>query len=131
VLEQALRQVGFTAPSTPVPSALAAKGSAEYVLGILLVTVVALAEETIFRGYLILRLRTATRSTTAAVLLSTAIFALGHGYEGTAGLTTVGFMGLIFALVFVWRRSLLAPFVMHFLQDFISIVMVPLLKDIS
>jgi membrane protease YdiL (CAAX protease family) len=36
-------------------------------------------------------------------------------------------MGLAFALVYLWRKSLVAPIVMHFLQDFIGIVLLPLL----
>ena len=35
-------------------------------------------------------------------------------------------MGLFFALVYVWRGSLIAPIIMHFLQDFIGIVVLPL-----
>ena len=89
--------------------------------------VVALAEETIFRGYLLLRLLPILRSKTAAVLVSSAIFAVGHGYEGSAGLATVGVMGAVFALIYLWRGSLVAPIVMHFLQDFLSIVLLPLL----
>ncbi len=84
-------------------------------------------EETIFRGYLILRFREVTSNTAAAVLLSAVLFSLGHGYEGSAGVVTVGVMGLVFALVYLRRRSLVAPMVMHFLQDFIGIVLVPLL----
>ncbi len=84
-------------------------------------------EETIFRGYLILRFREVTSNTAAAVLLSSVLFSLGHGYEGSAGVITVGVMGLVFALVYLWRRSLVAPMMMHFLQDFIGIVLVPLL----
>jgi membrane protease YdiL (CAAX protease family) len=61
------------------------------------------------------------------VLLSSFIFSLGHGYEGTAGLATVGVMGAAFALVYLWRGSLVAPIVMHFLQDFIGIVLLPYL----
>jgi membrane protease YdiL (CAAX protease family) len=34
-------------------------------------------------------------------------------------------MGLAFAFVYMWRRSLVAPIVMHFLQDFIGIVLLP------
>lgn len=63
-----------------------------------------------------------------AVLVSSVIFSLGHGYEGTAGVATVGVMGFIFALVYLWRDSLVAPIVMHFMQDFIGIVMVPLMR---
>jgi hypothetical protein len=43
-----------------------------------------------------------------------------------AGVVTVGAMGLVFALVYMWRKSLVAPIVMHFLQDFIGIVLLPL-----
>lgn len=32
-------------------------------------------------------------------------FALGHGYEGSAGVVTVGVMGMVFALVYLWRGS--------------------------
>ncbi len=60
-------------------------------------------------------------------MLSSAIFAIGHGYEGSAGLVTVGVMGAIFALVYLWRGSLIAPMVMRFLQDFLGIVLLPLL----
>ena len=92
-----------------------------------LVVIVAVAEETIFRGYLMLRLQAITASPAAAVVLSAVIFSLGHGYEGSAGVVTVGVMGAVFALVYLWRQSLVAPMVMHFLQDFIGIVMLPLL----
>jgi membrane protease YdiL (CAAX protease family) len=127
MLENALHAAGFTAPSTPTPSFLAAKGASEVLLAFVLVTVVALAEETIFRGYLILRFKAITASPVVAVLLSAIIFSLGHGYEGTAGVVTVGAMGGAFALVYLWRKSLVAPIVTHFLQDFIGIVLLPLL----
>jgi membrane protease YdiL (CAAX protease family) len=42
-------------------------------------------------------------------------------------MVTVGFMGLVFALVYVWRKSLVAPVAMHFMQDFLAVVVVPLL----
>jgi membrane protease YdiL (CAAX protease family) len=128
LFESALRVMGLSVPSTPLPSFMAARGMIEILVAIVLVAVVALAEETIFRGYLILRLKTITVSPAVAVLLSAAIFSLGHGYEGSAGVVTVGVMGLIFAFVYMWRQSLVAPIVMHFLQDFIGIVLLPLLK---
>jgi len=127
LLENGLRAMGLSIPSTPLPSFLAARGMAEFLLAFVLVVIVALAEETIFRGYLILRLKAVTAKPTAAVLLSAVIFSLGHGYEGSAGVVTVGVMGLVFALVYMWRQSLVAPIVMHFLQDFIGIVFLPLL----
>jgi membrane protease YdiL (CAAX protease family) len=127
-LENALHAAGLSIPSAP-PSFLSPRGSVEILLAFFLVVVVAIAEETIFRGYLILRFRS-IMNTPAAVLFSVVVFSVGHGYEGTAGLVTVGFMGLIFALVYRWRRSLVAPMVMHFLQDFTVIVLPALLAMI-
>jgi membrane protease YdiL (CAAX protease family) len=127
VLEKAFQAIGFSVPSTPTPSFLDARGIGQLVLGSVLVVIVALTEETIFRGYLILRLKAVRRSSFLAVVLSAAIFSLGHGYEGTAGVMTVGVMGAIFAIIYLWRKSLVAPIVMHFLQDFIGVVLIPVL----
>jgi uncharacterized protein len=60
-----------------------------------------------------------------AAFISAVIFSLGHGYEGTSGVITVGTMGLTFAVIYLWRQSLVAPMVMHFLQDFTGIVLAP------
>lgn len=128
LLGRALEAAGLSAPSMPLPSFLAAKGMAEFVLASVLVAVVAVAEETIFRGYLILRFQSITQSSAAAVLLSSLIFSLGHGYEGSAGVVTVGVMGLVLAWIYLWRQSLVAPIVIHFLQDFLGIVLLPLLR---
>lgn len=126
-LEKGLRAIGFSAPSTTLPSFLVARGMTKFLLALVLVLIVALSEETIFRGYLILRFKSVTASPTAAVLLSAVIFSLGHGYEGSAGVITVGVMGLVFALIYIWRKSLIAPIVIHLLQDFMGIVLLPLL----
>jgi len=92
------------------------------VLALVLALVVACAEETIFRGYLLLRLRAITRSTTAAVVIAAVLFASGHAYQGSAGVVAVGGLGILFSLVYLWRGSLIAPIVMHFLQDAIGLI---------
>ncbi len=124
LMDQTLVKIGFPQPQTPGPSLFEFQGQVDLVLAVVLVVVVALCEESIFRGYLYHRLRTVTRSTVAAVLLTSGIFALGHGYEGSLGVITVGIMGLIFNVIYLWRKSLVAPMVMHFLQDFNGIVLV-------
>jgi len=129
LLQQALTRLGLTAP-TEMPAFLLPRGAGQIALALLLVAVVAVAEETIFRGYLLLRFNKVTRSLVAGVILSTAVFALGHGYEGSAGLTTVAYLGLVFAVVYIWRGSLVAPMVLHFLQDFLGIVLLPILMQI-
>lgn len=120
-----LREAGLSAPET-LPSYLIPSGVAEYLLALVFLVVVAVSEETIFRGYLMLRLQAITGNPTVTVILSALIFSFGHGYQGAAGVITVALLGVAFALVYLWRGSLVAPFVMHFLQNFIGIILVPL-----
>jgi len=125
LLNNLLQRAGFSGPSAPAMATLIPRGEAEFALAILLVIIVAISEEFIFRGYLIRRFASITRHVGWAVLLSSIIFALGHGYQGAAGVISIGFIGLVFALVYVWRGSLMAPVIMHFLQDFTAIVGLP------
>ena len=55
LLDRTLLRIGLSAPATPLPSFLRERSPAEALLAVLLVAVVAVAEETIFRGYLLLR----------------------------------------------------------------------------
>lgn len=111
-----------------MPSSLTPHNFWEILLGFLLVLVVALAEEIIFRGYLLKRFQEITQSTTLGVLLSTLLFALGHGYEGSAGMVTVGYIGLVFSLLYLWQRSLIIPIVLHFFTNFLPMVIFPFLQ---
>jgi membrane protease YdiL (CAAX protease family) len=126
-LDNFLQSIGLSAPSQPLPGGLSAVGPGEMVLAFFLVVIVAISEETIFRGYQILRYNGITNSLAFSVLLSALIFSLGHGYEGSSGVVTVGVLGLIYAIIYVWRGSLVAPMVLHFLQDLLAIVLLPLL----
>ncbi|MCG6940900.1 MAG: CPBP family intramembrane metalloprotease [Thiohalocapsa sp.] len=128
-LEQFLTGIGLSSPPKSSSGFLQPTGHAQSSLWLAvgLVIVVAIAEETIFRGYLLLRFMGIGLGKVLAVVLSSAIFALGHGYEGMVGVATVGVMGVFFALIYLWRGSLIAPMVMHFLQDFIAIVLLPFL----
>lgn len=128
VIEKGLIHLGFSSPAAPLPALQTSGTLFDSLLGLVLVVVVAFAEETMFRGYLILRFQELTSSETLAVILATIIFAFGHGYEGAAGVGTVAFLGLVFALVYLWRGSLVAPMTMHFLQDFLGIVLLPFLS---
>src|SRR5579883_990993 len=77
-LEQLLRAAGLSSPST-LPAFLTPSTGAQFVLAAVLVVVVAIAEETIFRGYLILRFEETTGIPLISVLLSAIIFSVGHG----------------------------------------------------
>lgn len=125
-LEALLVGFGFTTGTSSglVPS----RSPSELLLALALVGVVAISEETIFRGYLLLRFRNVLGRALPAVLVVSVIFMLGHGYEGSAGAITVGVTGAVWSAVYLWRRSLVAPVTMHFLLDAVAIVLVPLLR---
>ncbi len=127
LLHLVLSSLGLSSGMTKLPAFLTPHGTFEFGLALVLVAVVAVAEETIFRGYIIKRLGLVSKSPVFLVLVSAGIFSLGHGYEGFAGVLVVGWLGVVFALVYLWRRNLTAPIVMHFLQDFVGIILVPLL----
>ncbi len=122
-----LKQLG--AQVNPFPSVIHAAHKYGWltILGeSLTLIIIATVEEIVFRGYLIRRLTLVCNNTAVAVVLSSVIFAFGHGYEGWAGVIIVGVDGVIFAMVYLWRRSLVASIVMHFLLDFFAIVIAPL-----
>lgn len=121
-LDKELQAIGFSPPKIPLKKYFGINTGGDVFLGFILVSVVALVEETIFRGYLILRLNAICRNMPAALFLSAVIFSLGHGYEGHSGVMTVGITGLLLGIVYVWRKSLVAPITMHFLFDFAGIL---------
>ncbi len=120
-----LAQAAGLHSASHLPAALVPRSPAELGLAAVLVFVVAVAEETIFRGYLLLRLRAITHSTAAAVALSTLLFAAGHTYSGAAGVIAIAVLAVVFALIYLWRGSLIAPIVLHLLQDFLGLVLAP------
>jgi membrane protease YdiL (CAAX protease family) len=85
---------------------------------VLLVLRAAVVEEILFRGYLIEKVHQLTGSLWLAVLCSVAVFTYAHlaGW-GVAHLIPVFGAGLIFALLYAWRRDLPSNMVGHFITD--------------
>lgn len=128
LLEVLFRKLGLSAPTT-LPSYFEFRGGKDLLLALVLVVTVAVVEESIFRGYLIRRFSAITSNLPLAILVSAAIFSLGHHYEGGAGVLSAGIFGVIMSVVYCWRKSLVAPIVIHFLQDFTAIILLPLLTS--
>jgi membrane protease YdiL (CAAX protease family) len=110
-----------------LPSHLFPRGAAQAAYSLLPIAVVGITQEITFRGYLLLRFAAVTRSLPAAVVLSSVLFALIHTYQGFAGVVSAGVGGLLFALLYLWRRSLLAPIVLHFVLNLGGITVAGLL----
>jgi membrane protease YdiL (CAAX protease family) len=125
LLERALRSAGLSTLKS-APSYLTPSGAPEFLLALVFLVVVAISEEAIFRGYLILRFKALIGSPAAALLFSSALFSIGHGYQQLGGVIAVGILGMVMGAVYLWRGSLVAPATIHFFQNFLSIILVPL-----
>jgi membrane protease YdiL (CAAX protease family) len=78
----------------------------------------AVGEEVLFRGYAIERGQELTGSKTIAATLSCVVFTLAHiGPWGWGHLFIAGFGGLVFTLLYLWRRKLWVNIIVHFIVD--------------
>jgi membrane protease YdiL (CAAX protease family) len=78
-----------------------------------------ICEEILCRGLLITVLAQAV-GTWPAVVLSTAIFGLGHAYQGWKGIGKTAAAGLVLALLAVGSGSLYIPMLLHVVGDLTS-----------
>ncbi len=84
----------------------------------------ALAEELVFRGYLITRLEAVLKSRAQAVFLSSVVFASYHLYQGVSGVTSAFLFGLITGYAWLRYRRLWPLAIMHFAwNSFLSLPM--------
>ncbi len=81
----------------------------------------AFSEEFCFRGYVITRIRILTGNEWVGAVLGAAAFSTGHMYQGAAGVALTFVYGLLFAGLFIVRRSVYPGILAHFLQDAIAI----------
>lgn len=125
LLQRAMRAGGLSVPEN-APSFLVPSGTAEYALAMVLLIVIAASEEVMFRGYLVRRFEGLTGNSASALIIAAFLFSLGHAYQLSGGVIGVGLLGIVFGLIFLWRKSLLAPMTMHFLQNFVGIIVLPL-----
>ncbi len=87
---------------------------------------IAVFEETLFRGFLLTRLRAIVRWWPIAVVLGAFVFAVPHYYEGRIAVGLIFLLGVGMGVVFVWRRSLVPVLVWHFLFNSIQLMMLHL-----
>jgi uncharacterized protein len=75
--------------------------------------IAAIFEEIAFRAFLTPRVRVLSGSWVIAGLAVSAIFGLGHGYEGTLAIAQTAILGIYFTTVFLARRRLLSVVLCH------------------
>lgn len=79
-------------------------------------------EEISFRGFVITRTTMLTGSVWPGMLLGSLSFGAGHLYQGVGGATVITIYGLLFALLFVARGSLMPCIIAHALQDILALL---------
>lgn len=85
---------------------------------LILVTRAAVAEELLFRGYPIERLRELTGGFVLAAILSWGAFTYAHlASWGAAQLIVAGYGGVILTALYLWRRNLWANMLAHWIAD--------------
>jgi membrane protease YdiL (CAAX protease family) len=120
---QSLGATDFKDPSILLPVSFG-----ERVVWTIMSAVVAISEETAFRGYALTRLEHITRRKTLAAILASLGFAIGHSYQGVSGVVVIFIYGLMFAAVFYKTKSIWPGIVAHFMQDFTAMFAVDTLK---
>lgn len=93
----------------------------ERLFWVILSVTAGICEETGFRGYVLTKLNLFTNNWYLTVALSSLCFGLGHFYQGIGGVILTGTYGLLFCLLFIWRKSLVPGIIAHSLQDLTAI----------
>jgi membrane protease YdiL (CAAX protease family) len=86
-----------------------------------LLCTVSVCEEFLYRGFAFLAFaRLSYGSVAAAIVGSSAIFAIGHLYQGRRGVTTTFFLGAVLGGVRAWTGSLVPCVLVHFVIDLVA-----------
>lgn len=90
---------------------------------VLIMGLVALWEEVVFRGFLLTRLYVIVRRWWLTVPIGAALFSVGHGYQGNLATAVIGVVGVLLGMLFIWRRSLLPAVAFHMTFNLISVLL--------
>jgi membrane protease YdiL (CAAX protease family) len=95
---------------------------------------VALLEETVYRGFLMSEIVDIIGTGTGAiffnVIFTSIVFGLSHGYQGPSGMFSTGLVGLLLAILFVWNGyNLWLPILTHGFIDTIGISLIAIDGD--
>lgn len=79
-----------------------------------------IAEELVFRSFLIIVLYQASESMAAAVFISVAAFAVSHAYQGVIGVLRVAALGLVLTAPFLLTGSVYPSIIAHTTLDLLA-----------
>ena len=81
---------------------------------------VALMEEGVLRGYGYGVLNAYLKQPWISAVLVSGLFGVAHLYQGWGPVVALAIFGFYLNALLIWRRSLVAPILVHFLNDFLA-----------
>jgi membrane protease YdiL (CAAX protease family) len=104
----------------PAMQFLFPRGSGEVTLWISLSVTAGICEEAIYRGYLQRQFISLTKNVSLGIMLSAAVFATSHAYQGFRHAVEVGVAGGMAGILAHWRKSVRPGMIAHALQDILG-----------
>jgi uncharacterized protein len=128
VAEPALARLTGRLPDVSLFASLA--GNVHFLLGSLVLawTLAAFGEEFVYRGYLLNRIARVFGETPGAwkgaLIVTSILFGLGHGYQGASGMIAAGLGGFVFGLLYLATgRNLWVAVVAHGTMDTVGFLL--------
>jgi membrane protease YdiL (CAAX protease family) len=112
--EQTRKAIESTVPRMSIPATIAT------------MFLVAVWEETLFRGFLLTRLHAIAKRWWLAIPIGAVIFASLHGYQGKLSMVLISGLGVVLGGLFVWRKSLVPCIVCHTLFNLVMMLLMRL-----
>jgi len=78
-------------------------------------------KEEVQRAFVLIRFEKSLGGIWLGLVLWSGFFGLGHSIQGVDNALAAGFLGLVFGLLYIWRRNLTAVIVAHALFDICTI----------
>lgn len=107
-------------PETPLIRFLLPRSGSEKIAFAGLSVSAGIAEELVFRAFLIAALLQAGAGTAAAIGISIAVFAISHAYQGIAGVVRVALLGALLTAPIFLVDSIYPAMIAHALLDLIA-----------
>lgn len=116
------------AGGAPTPEALAflpVTPAETATFALVLAPIASAGEEIVYRGFLMGQFWAFTGDGWIAAALSSVVFGLMHGYQGTWGIVRTGLIGMIFAVGVILTGSLVPSILAHFLANVSGTILRP------
>lgn len=117
--------LGFHEPEKikQIATLLLPRAPLEYVVWVMVALTAGFVEEVVFRGYLQRQFTAWCRNHVAGIVLSAALFAAGHLYQGVGAASTIAVIGLAFGVLAYLTRTLVPGVYAHAWADLYPAIM--------